>query len=121
MADRRQALTSWRPVAGNKISRRRDALSALRRSASRPAALLRLAATISDGEIRWLNGEAKAVTETARTFHLTSRHGMTYQDLASPHEKQNLTRILANRSNRGTLKECSVPIAAPLITRVQPR
>ena len=51
MADRRQALTSWlRPAARNKISRRRDALSALRRSASRPAALLRLAATISDGE-----------------------------------------------------------------------
>jgi hypothetical protein len=113
MADRRQALTSWRPVAGNKISRRRDALSALRRSASRPAALSRWAATISDGEIRWLNGEAKAASEIARTFRSTLRHGMTYQDLASPHEKQNLRRILANRSNHGTLKEYSVPPITP--------
>src|SRR5260370_331477 len=89
--------------------------SRTRRSSSRAAALLRLAATTigrSDTALgafyRRLSsraGKAKAVTATARKiavlFYNTLRHGMTYRDPGADHyEEQYRSRVLANLKRR---------------------
>src|SRR4029077_18216238 len=100
MADR-QAL--WLCLApGNKVSGGKVLSSRTRRSSSRAAALLRLAATtLGRGDTalgafyRRLSsraGEAKAVTATARKiavlFYNTLRHGMTYRDPGADHYEE---------------------------------
>jgi hypothetical protein len=108
--------TSWLCLApGNKISGGKVLSSRTRRSSSRAAALLRLAATTvgrSDTALgafyRRLSsreGKAKAVTATARKiavlFYYTLRHGMTYRDPAADHyEQQYRGRVLANLKRR---------------------
>jgi transposase len=108
--------TSWLCLApGNKISGGKVLSSRTRRSSSRAAALLRLAATTigrSDTALgafyRRLSsraGKAKAVTATARKiavlFYNTLRHGMTYRDPGADHyEEQYRSRVLANLKRR---------------------
>ena len=108
--------TSWLCLApGNKISGGKVLSSRTRRSSSRAAALLRLAATTigrSDTALgafyRRLSsraGKAKAVTATARKiavlFYNTLRHGMTYRDPgADRYEEQYRSRVLANLKRR---------------------
>jgi transposase len=108
--------TSWLCLApGNKISGGKVLSSRTRRSSSRAAALLRLAATTigrSDTALgafyRRLSsraGKAKAVTATARKiavlFYNTLRHGMTYRDPGADHyEEQYRGRVLANLKRR---------------------
>lgn len=108
--------TSWLCLApGNKISGGKVLSSRTRRSSSRAAALLRLAATTigrSDTALgafyRRLSsraGKAKAVTATARKiavlFYNTLRHGMTYRDPGANHyEEQYRSRVLANLKRR---------------------
>ncbi len=108
--------TSWLCLApGNKISGGKVLSSRTRRSSSRAAALLRLAATTigrSDTALgafyRRLScraGKAKAVTATARKiavlFYNTLRHGMTYKDPgADRYEEQYRSRVLANLKRR---------------------
>src|ERR1700678_3144778 len=108
--------TSWLCLApGNKISGGKTLSSRTRRSSSRAAALLRLAATSigrSDTALgafyRRLSsraGKAKAVTATARKiavlFYNTLRHGMTYRDPGADHyEEQYRSRVLANLKRR---------------------
>jgi transposase len=108
--------TSWLCLApGNKISGGKVLSSRTRRSSSRAAALLRLAATTvgrSDTALgafyRRLSsraGKAKAVTATARKiavlFYNTLRHGMTYRDPgADQYEQQYRSRVLANLQRR---------------------
>jgi hypothetical protein len=108
--------TFWLCLApGNKISGGKVLSSRTRRSSSRAAALLRLAATTvgrSDTALgafyRRLSsreGKAKAVTATARKiavlFYYTLRHGMTYRDPAADHyEQQYRGRVLANLKRR---------------------
>ena len=108
--------TSWLCLApGNKISGGKVLSSRTRRSSSRAAALLRLAATTigrSDTALgafyRRLScraGKAKAVTATARKiaflFYNTLRHGMTYKDPgADRYEQQYRSRVLANLKRR---------------------
>jgi transposase len=108
--------TSWLCLApGNKISGGKVLSSRTRRSSSRAAALLRLAATSigrSDTALgafyRRLSsrvGKAKAVTATARKiavhFYHTLRHGMTYRDPGADHyEEQYRSRVLANLKRR---------------------
>ena len=108
--------TSWLCLApGNKISGGKVLSSRTRRSSSRAAALLRLAATTigrSDTALgafyRRLSsraGKAKAVTATARKiavlFYNTLRHGMTYRDPGADHyEEQYRIRVLANLKRR---------------------
>ena len=108
--------TSWLCLApGNKISGGKVLSSRTRRSSSRAAALLRLAAgtigrsdTALGGFYRRLAasaGEAKAVTATARKiavlFYNTLRHGMTYQDSgASLYEERYRRRVLGNLKRR---------------------
>jgi hypothetical protein len=108
--------TSWLCLApGNKISGGKVLSSRTRRSSSRVAALLRLAATTvgrSDTALgafyRRLSsraGKAKAVTATARKiavlFYNTLRHGMTYRDPGADHyEEQYRSRVLANLKRR---------------------
>src|SRR5260370_35993439 len=92
--------TSWLCLApGNKISGGKGLSSRTRRSSSRAAALLRLAAPTIGGSDTGLGafyrrlpspaGKAKAVTPTARTiavlFCHTLRHGMTYRTPGSDH------------------------------------
>src|ERR1700733_5995495 len=107
----RQA-TSWLCLApGNKISGGKTLSSRTRRSSSRAAALLRLAATTvgrSDTALgafyRRLSsraGKSKAVTATARKiavfFFNTLRHGMSYKDPgADQYEQHYRSRVLAN-------------------------
>lgn len=89
--------------------------SRTRRSSSRAAALLRLAATTigrSDTALgafyRQLSsraGKAKAVTATARKiavlFYHALRHGMSYKDPgADQYEQQYRNRVLANLQRR---------------------
>ena len=89
--------------------------SRTRRSSSRAAALLRLAATTvgrSDTALgafyRRLSsraGKSKAVTATARKiavlFYNTLRHGMSYSDPgADQYEQQYRSRVLANLQRR---------------------
>lgn len=108
--------TSWLCLApGNKISGGKLLSSRTRRSSSRAAALLRLAATTigrSDTSLgafyRRLSsriGKQKAVTATARKiavlFYNTLRFGMTYHDYgAAAYEERHRTRVLANLQRR---------------------
>lgn len=108
--------TSWLCLApGNKISGGKLLSSRTRRSTSRAAALLRLAATTigrSDTALgafyRRLSariGKAKAVTATARKiavlFYNTLRHGMAYQDPgAAQYEERHRSRVLASLQRR---------------------
>jgi hypothetical protein len=108
--------TSWLCLApGNKISGGKVLSSRTRRSSSRAAALLRLAATTvgrSDTALgafyRRLSsraGKSKAVTATARKiavlFYNTLRHGMSYRDPGADHyEQQYRNRVLANLQRR---------------------
>src|SRR6476660_7864559 len=108
--------TSWLCLApGNMISGGKMLSSRTRRSSSRAAALLRLAATTvgrSDTALgafyRRLSsraGKAKAVTATARKiavlFYNTLRHGMSYRDPGADHyEQQYRNRVLANLQRR---------------------
>jgi transposase len=104
--------TSWLCLApGNKISGGKLLSSRTRRSSSRAAALLRLAATTigrSDTALgafyRRLSfriGKQKAVTATARKiavlFYNAVRFGMTYRDPgAAAYEERHRSRVLAN-------------------------
>jgi transposase len=108
--------TSWLCLApGNKISGGKLLSSRTRRSSSRAAALLRLAATTigrSDTALgafyRRLSsriGKQKAVTATARKiavlFYNTLRFGMSYHDPgAAAYEERYRTRVLANLQRR---------------------
>lgn len=108
--------TSWLCLApGNKISGGKLLSSRTRRSSSRAAALLRLAAiTIGRSETalgafyRRLSsriGKQKAVTATARKiavlFYNTLRFGMTYNDPgAAAYEERHRGRVLANLNRR---------------------
>jgi transposase len=108
--------TSWLCLApGNKISGGKLLSSRTRRSSSRAAALLRLAATTigrSDTALgafyRRLSsriGKQKAVTATARKiavlFYNALRFGMTYNDPgAAAYEERHRTRVLANLQRR---------------------
>ena len=108
--------TSWLCLApGNKISGGKLLSSRTRRSSSRAAALLRLAATTigrSDTALgafyRRLSsriGKQKAVTATARKiavlFYNTLRFGMSYQDPgAAAYEERHRTRVVANLQRR---------------------
>ncbi|MEY9134783.1 transposase [Bradyrhizobium diazoefficiens] len=108
--------TSWLCLApGNKISGGKVLSSRTRRSSSRAAALLRLAATTvgrSDTALgafyRRLSsraGKSKAVTATARKIAVlcynTLRHGMPYRDPgADQYERQYRSRVLANLQRR---------------------
>ncbi|UMA66667.1 IS110 family transposase [Roseivivax marinus] len=108
--------TSWLCLApGNKNSGGKPLSSHTRRSSSRAAALLRLAATtlVRSGTApgafyRRLSshvGKQKAVTATARKivvlFYNTLRFGMTYSDLgAAAYDERNRTRILTNLRRR---------------------
>ncbi len=108
--------TSWLCLApGNKISGGKLLSSRTRRSSSRAAALLRLAATTigrSDTALgafyRRLSsriGKQKAITATARKiavlFYNTLRFGMTYHDPgAAAYEQRHRTRVLANLQRR---------------------
>lgn len=108
--------TSWLCLApGNKISGGKVLSSRTRRSSSRAAALLRLAAvTIGRSDtalgafyrrLAARAGKAKAVTATARKiavlFYNTLRHGMTYQDPGASHyEERYRNRVLGNLKRR---------------------
>ncbi len=108
--------TSWLCLApGNKISGGKLLSSRTRRSSSRAAALLRLAATTigrSDTALgafyRRLSsriGKQKAVTATARKiavlFYNAVRFGMAYHDPgAAAYEERYRTRVLANLQRR---------------------
>ncbi|WP_394998361.1 transposase [Sphingomonas sp.] len=108
--------TSWLCLApGNKISGGKLLSSKTRRSSSRAAALLRLAATTigrSDTALGALYrslsaraGKAKAVTATARKiavlFYNSLRHGMAYHDPgASLYEERYRSRAIGNLQRR---------------------
>lgn len=108
--------TSWLCLApGNKISGGKLLSSRTRRSSSRAAALLRLAAVTigrSDTALgafyRRLSsriGKQKAVTATARKiavlFYNAIRFGMAYQDPgAAAYEERHRSRVLANLHRR---------------------
>lgn len=108
--------TSWLCLApGNKISGGKLLSSKTRRSSSRAAALLRLAAVTigrSDTALgafyRRLSariGKQKAVTATARKiavlFYNAIRHGMTYQDQgAAAYDERHRKRVLSNLQRR---------------------
>lgn len=122
--------TSWLCLApGNKISGGKLLSSRTRRSSSRAAALLRLAATTigrSDTALgafyRRLSsriGKQKAVTATARKiavlFYNALRFGMAYHDPgAAAYEERHRTRVLANLQRRAkTFGFELAPIPAP--------
>jgi hypothetical protein len=108
--------SSWLYLApGNKISGGKLLSSRTRRSSSRAAALLRLAAVTigrSDTALgafyRHLSariGKQKAVTATARKiavlFYNAIRHGMTYQDQgAAAYDERHRRRVLSNLQRR---------------------
>jgi transposase len=108
--------TSWLCLApGNKISGGKVLSSRTRRSSSRAAALLRLAAvTIGRSDtalgafyrrLAARAGKSKAVTATARKiavlFYNTLRHGMAYQDPGASHyDDQYRTRVVSNLKRR---------------------
>jgi transposase len=108
--------TSWLCLSpSNKISGGKILSSRTRRSGSRAAALLRLAAvavgrtdTALGAFYRRLSariGKAKAVTATARKiavlFYNTLRHGMEYSDPGASHyEERYRQRVLANLARR---------------------
>ena len=101
--------TTWLCLApGNKISGGKLLSSRTRRSSSRAAALLRLAAvTIGQSDtalgafyrrLSWRIGKQKAVTATARKiavlFYNAIRFGMTYQDPgAAAYQERHRTRV----------------------------
>jgi len=111
--------TSWLCLApGNKISGGKLLSLRPRRSSSRAAALLRLAATTigrSDTALgafyRRLSsriGKQKAVTATARKiavlFYNALRFGTTYDDpRAAAYEERHRTRVLANLPRRAKI------------------
>jgi transposase len=122
--------TSWLCLApSNKISGGKILSSRTRRSGSRAAALLRLAATTVGRTETALGafyrrlsarvGKAKAVTATARKiavlFYNTLRHGMAYADPgASYYEERYKQRVLTNLERRAkslgyTLQEATTP------------
>ncbi len=122
--------TSWLCLSpSNKISGGKVLSSRTRRSGSRAAALLRLAAvavgrteTALGAFYRRLSarvGKAKAVTATARKiavlFYNTLRHGMAYSDPGASHyEERYRRRVLTNLERRAkslgyVLQEASVP------------
>jgi len=122
--------TSWLCLApSNKISGGKVLSSRTRRSNSRAAALLRLAATTVGRTETALGafyrrlsarvGKAKAVTATARKiavlFYNTLRHGMAYADPgASYYEDRYKRRVLTNLERRArslgyVLQEAPVP------------
>ena len=108
--------TSWLCLApGNKISGGKILSSRTRRSSSRAAALLRLAAvTIGRSDtalgafyrrLAARAGKAKAVTAAARKiavlFYNTLRYGMTYKDPGASHyEERYRNRVLGNLKRR---------------------
>jgi transposase len=108
--------TSWLCLApGNKISGGKLLSSKTRRSSSRAAALLRLAAiTLGRGDtalgafyrrISARAGKAKAVTATARKiavlFYNSLRYGMKYDDPgAAQYEERYRSRVIANLQRR---------------------
>jgi transposase len=107
--------TSWLCLApGNKISGGRVLSTKTRRSASRAAALLRIAAvnvgrmhTALGAFYRRLAaraGKAKAVTATARKlaalFYNTLRFGITYADPGADHYEQNYRRRVVHQLHR---------------------
>jgi transposase len=108
--------TSWLCLApSNKISGGKVLSSRTRRSGSRAAALLRLAATTVGRTETALGafyrrlsarvGKAKAVTATARKiavlFYNTLRHGMAYADPgASYYDERYKRRVLTNLERR---------------------
>jgi transposase len=111
--------TSWLCLApGNKISGGKLLSSRTRRSSSRAAALLRLAAvTIGRSEtalgafyrrLAARIGKQKAVTATARKiavlFYNTLRFGMTYRDPgAAAYDERHRGRVLANLQRRAKM------------------
>ena len=111
--------TSWLCLApGNKISGGKLLSSRTRRSSSRAAALLRLAAVTigrSDTALgafyRRLSsriGKQKAVTATARKiavlFYNAVRHGVTYQDQgAAAYDERHRQRVLSNLQRRARI------------------
>lgn len=122
--------TSWLCLSpSNKISGGKVLSSRTRRSGSRAAALLRLAAvavgrteTALGAFYRRLSarvGKAKAVTATARKiavlFYNTLRHGMEYSDPGASHyEERYRRRVLTNLERRAkslgyVLQEASAP------------
>ena len=122
--------TSWLCLApSNKISGGKVLSSRTRRSGSRAAALLRLAATTVGRTETALGafyrrlsarvGKAKAVTATARKiavlFYNTLRHGMAYADPgASYYEERYKRRVLTNLERRAkslgyVLQEATAP------------
>jgi len=124
--------TSWLCLApSNKISGGKVLSSRTRRSGSRAAALLRLAAvavgrteTALGAFYRRLSarvGKAKAVTATARKiavlFYNTLRHGMDYADPgATYYEERYRQRVLSNLRRRAkafgyTLQQAPLPEA----------
>jgi hypothetical protein len=122
--------TSWLCLApGNKISGGKLLSSRTRRSSSRAAALLRLAATTigrSDTALgafyRRLSsriGKQKAVTATARKiavlFYNAVRFGIAYHDPgAAAYEERHRTRVLANLQRRAkTFGFELAPISTP--------
>lgn len=119
--------TSWLCLApGNKISGGRLLSSKTRRSSSRAAALLRLAATTigrTDTALGAFNrrlsariGKQKAITATARKiavlFYNAIRHGMTYHDQgAAAYDERHRQRVLANLQRRAkTLGYALAPV-----------
>jgi transposase len=108
--------TSWLCLApGNKISGGKILSSRTRRSSSRAAALLRLAATTLGRSDTALGafyrrlaariGKQKAVTATARKiavlFYNSLRFGMVYRDPgAAAYDERHRSRILANLQRR---------------------
>ncbi len=108
--------TSWLCLSpSNKISGGKVLSSRTRRSRSRAAALLRLAAVAVGrtetalGAFYWRLsarvGKAKAVTATARKiavlFYNTLRHGMEYSDPAASHyEERYRRRVITNLERR---------------------
>ncbi len=123
--------TSWLCLSpSNKISGGKVLSSRTRRSGSRAAALLRLAAvavgrseTALGAFYRRLSarvGKAKAVTATARKiavlFYNTLRHGMEYSDPGASHyEERYRRRVLTNLERRAkslgyVLQEAPAPV-----------
>ncbi|MGC8518931.1 MAG: transposase, partial [Steroidobacteraceae bacterium] len=124
--------TSWLCLSpGNKISGGKVLSSRTRRSSSRAAAALRLAATTVGRTQTALGafyrrlsgriGKAKAVTATARKlavlFYNALRHGMDYADPgATYYEERYRQRILDNLRRRAqdlgyVLQECNMGAA----------
>lgn len=129
--------TSWLCLApGNKISGGKVLSSRTRRSGSRAASLLRLAAvtigrtdTALGAFYRRLSvrvGKAKAVTATARKiavlFYNALRHGMDYVDPgASYYETRYRARVIENLQRRAkafgfVLQAAVAPVAEPAVS-----